>query len=396
MSAPLVPTTTRGVYKRGSRYVTRFRGPDGRVRQRSAATLAEARAMKSALTTDVRRGEYREQARIAFDGYARQWIDTYQGRTSNGVRPATIVDYRRALERHAIPHFGKRHLAEIEPRDIKAFVKMISDLGLSPNTVRLAVAPVRALFATAFEEGLIRSNPSAGVRIAGMLRTTEEGDVEQAKALTEPELRRLIDHTDAEWRPFVAFVAHTGMRIGEAIAVRWADVDFGKQRVNVKRRWYANTFAPPKSRYGRRSIPLTPNMTRALWERRKNASDAHDAALVWPTRSGTPHNPSNLSSRVLKPAAKAAGVPWAGWHTLRHTCATILFRHGANAKQVQHWLGHHSPAFTLATYVHLLPDDAPDADFLDKLAPVMATGGDGKAERENEPKKPPDVSLNHE
>jgi hypothetical protein len=47
----------------------------------------------------------------------------------------------------------------------------------------------------------------------------------------------------------------------------------------------------------------------------------------------------------------------------RHTCATVLFRGGFNAKQVHMWLGHHSPAFTLATYVHLLPDDLPESPF---------------------------------
>jgi integrase-like protein len=57
-------------------------------------------------------------------------------------------------------------------------------------------------------------------------------------------------------------------------------------------------------------------------------------------------------------------------NTLRHTCATELFKGGLNAKQVQVWLGHHSPAFTLATYVHLLPEDLPDADFLDSLYPA--------------------------
>jgi integrase len=76
---------------------------------------------------------------------------------------------------------------------------------------------------------------------------------------------------------------------------------------------------------------------------------------------------SNLRERVLKPAARAAGVPWAGWHTLRHTCGSMLFRSGANAKQVQHWLGHHSPAFTLAVYIHLLPEDAADPRFLDDV-----------------------------
>jgi hypothetical protein len=78
-------------------------------------------------------------------------------------------------------------------------------------------------------------------------------------------------------------------------------------------------------------------------------------------------------SRVLKPAARRAGVPWAGFHTFRHTCATTLFRRGLNAKQVQVWLGHHSPAFTLATYVHFLADDLPDAAFLDDVTGPGAT-----------------------
>ena len=79
-------------------------------------------------------------------------------------------------------------------------------------------------------------------------------------------------------------------------------------------------------------------------------------------------------NRVLKPAARRAGVPWAGFHTFRHTCATTLFRRGLNAKQVQVWLGHHSPAFTLATYVHYLADDLPDASFPPKprLGPLGA------------------------
>jgi hypothetical protein len=80
-----------------------------------------------------------------------------------------------------------------------------------------------------------------------------------------------------------------------------------------------------------------------------------------------------VAARVLKPAAKRAGVPWVGFHTFRHTCATMLFRHGPNAKQAQMWLGHHSPAFTLATYVHLLPDDLPDPGFLDTLTRKDAT-----------------------
>lgn len=86
---------------------------------------------------------------------------------------------------------------------------------------------------------------------------------------------------------------------------------------------------------------------------------------------------SNLMRRVLTPTAIEAGlgragprrpnfraVSWVGFHTFRHTCATVLFREGWNAVQVQRWLGHHKPSFTLDTYVHLLPEDVPRADVL--------------------------------
>lgn len=110
---------------------------------------------------------------------------------------------------------------------------------------------------------------------------------------------------------------------------------------------------------------------------------------MFTTGAGKMVDASNLMSRVLKPAAVEAGLgawvhtkgrrraeTWVGFHTFRHTCATMLFRHGLNAKQVQMWLGHHSPAFTLATYVHLLPDDLPDVSFLDNLmrsGPVLSS-----------------------
>lgn len=292
----------------------------------------------------------------------------------------------------AIPFFGRRRLVEIEPRDVKEFAAHVSTSDLkpkqtprSPATVRQALAPVRALFATAVEEGLIRSNPAAGLRVAAATSTTDDAEDEpdKAKALTEDELHLLLAKTDAAWRPFVEFVAATGMRISEAIAIRWSDVDFGATRVNVKRRWRNGSYGPPKSRYGRRSIPLTQRMSRDLWERRKQAGNPKVAALVWPSAVGKPLDPGNLTARVLKPAATAAGVPWAGWHTLRHTCGTILSRHGANAKQVQHWLGHHSPAFTLAVYVHLLPEDAPDPEFFEaelKRGEGLEPGRTGEAD----------------
>jgi integrase len=365
MPAPLVATGTPGIYRRGSRYVVRYRDPHGTPRQRSARTLAEARALRASFVADVARGDYRQLSRVTFADYASTWVETYTGRTSRGIRPETLSDYASELANRAVPHFGRKRLAEIEPRDLKVYATILANRGLKPATIRQAIAPVRALFATALEEGLIRINPATGLRLAISAPSDDEHD--QAKALTEAELLAVLEATDARWRLFVEFVAHTGMRIGEAVAVRWSDVDFGKRRVHVRRRWYRGAFASPKSKYSVRAIPLTERMTEQLRQLREAAPELIDSALVFPNRDGRVLDPSNLRDRVLKPAVSAAGVSWAGWHTLRHTCGSMLFRHGANAKQVQYWLGHHSPAFTLAVYVHLLPEDAADPAFLDAV-----------------------------
>ena len=132
----------------------------------------------------------------------------------------------------------------------------------------------------------------------------------------------------------------------------------------------------PEVQVRAKTIPLSESLSRALWRLR---GPKPEDALVFVSQTGKQIEPSNLMSRVLKPAARKAGVPWANFHTFRHTCATILFRHGLNAKQVQMWLGHHSPAFTLATYVHLLPDDLPDPAFLDQLTSWAPLPGQPKS-----------------
>jgi integrase len=118
-------------------------------------------------------------------------------------------------------------------------------------------------------------------------------------------------------------------------------------------------------------------MGRALWNLRSETK-AEDSDLVFTSGRGTRIDPSNLMSRVLKPAAVRAGVgewkrdvlklravSWVGFQTFRHTCATMLFRAGSNAAQVQKWLGHHKASFTLDTYIHLLDEDVPAPTFLE-------------------------------
>jgi hypothetical protein len=113
----------------------------------------------------------------------------------------------------------------------------------------------------------------------------------------------------------------------------------------------------PKSRHGRRDVPLDFALVKALREHRTTSEWPADDDLAFSAGNGSAIMPGNLRRRVLKPAAEESDVSWAGFHTFRHTCASLLFAEGRNAVQVQRWLGHHSAAFTLATYVHLMDGD---------------------------------------
>jgi integrase len=383
----LVKTATPGVYKRGGRYVVTYTDLSGKRRKQFAKTYKEATRLKAQLRADVDRGEWREQSRARFIDYLCEWITTYKGRSSRGIRRETLAAYAGLLgldrdeagdwgpsdpPRAAVKFFGRTRLTEITPPQVKQYAESLSGQGLKPSSVRKTLAPLRVLFATAVEDGLIRSNPAAGVRVVKAADDTE-GDMPKVKALTPAQVDALIAATPVEWRLFVTFLAETGLRIGEAIALQWKHIDLGSQRVLVRRRFYKGSFGPPKSRYGCREVPIGQPLAQALWTLRGGRDDD---ALVFTTCTGRIIDAHNLRNRILKPAAADAGIgewvetprgrraeSWIGFHTLRHSCATTLFVMGFNAKQVQVWLGHHSATFTLDTYVHLLSEDLPASPF---------------------------------
>jgi integrase len=119
-------------------------------------------------------------------------------------------------------------------------------------------------------------------------------------------------------------MAHTGMRIGEASELRWGRDVVLTGRPYLKLRWQFadDRVCEPKTRYGKRDIPLSPGLVRKLAD--VQPSDA-DGQLVFPSTRGTRLNRNNLQSKVLGPAARRAGVPWVTLHTFRHTCASLLF-----------------------------------------------------------------------
>ncbi len=222
------------------------------------------------------------------------------------------------------------------------------------------------------EEGLIRSNPAAGVRVVVPEgEGTGRAQADAKRAMTIKELRGLLAALPPRWRLFFELLAHTGLRIGEATELRWGrNLVLDADRPYVRLRWqFADgRVCEPKTRYGKRDIPLSPGLAGRLAERRASAIDG---THVFITSFGTRMNRHNLYRDVLGPARRAAGLPWVTPHTFRHTCASLLFAPldqgggGKNLKQVQEWLGHHSPAYTLAQHVHLVDAGVGEAGFFD-------------------------------
>lgn len=407
MASPRLRTRHPGIYKRGSRYVVRYR-VNGRERSESTRTLEQALRLKRSREAARDRGELMEQSRVGLREYAEEWVERYQGRGRRGFRESTRDDYRRDLDRYVLPQLETRcrRVEQVSPRDVAALVGWLCDekaqgrraaiekrealarkkgvpiqaiplreepIYLSDATVRRILSPLRACMASAVVEGLIRSNPTTGIPLPARdeQRSIDLGNDQEdegAKALSTSELENFLRVCPDRWRLFFELLASTGLRISEAVALRWRDIplDGSRPEVRVRRAHVRGRFGPPKSKYGRRTVPIGSSLVWELRSLRKSTEWPGDDDLVFPARNGEPLRQENVRRRVLKPTAEEAGVPWMAFHTLRHTCATRLFAGGRNAVQVQRWLGHHSPAFTLKVYVHLLDEDVGEALELSK------------------------------
>ena len=358
MAARIERTKTPGIYRRGSRYVVPYR-VGGKQRWETFGSEAQAKRAKAARITDISRGEFQELSRVTLHAYAKEWVERYQGRGKRGFRDDTRNEYRRLLEQRILPAFPeRRRLTEITPLEVARFVAQLAEEIESDRTIRNILSPLKSCLGTAVREGLIRSNPASEIDLPSRPAIDDE-DEGPVKAMSGRELQTLLAILPARSRLLFEVLASTGLRISELAGLDWRHVklDGSQPCVQVRQRLVRGKLGPPKSRYGRRNVPIPHSLVRALRQHRSQSEWHRDTDPVFAGRGGCRLDPSNLAKRVLTPAIEEAGMAWVGFHAFRHTCASMLFAEGRNAVQVQRWLGHHSAAFTLATYVHLLDGD---------------------------------------
>ena len=161
--------------------------------------------------------------------------------------------------------------------------------------------------------------------------------------------------------PFVSLLARTGLRLGEAIALQWGDLDFHSRFIEVRHTWSGGKLTSSKSGKTRRvdmSRQLTDTLKALLLERKKETLRKDWGEMpewVFSSETGTPLRPQNFRDRIWRKLLTATGLRYIRIHDLRHTFASLLVQNGKSLAYVKEQLGHHSIRITVDTYGHLVP-----------------------------------------
>jgi len=308
--------------------------------------LREAKREKEKRSVSLHEGTYTPETHATLHDYADAWVERYVP-----IRENPRDDYRVGLK-YAKEFFPARlKLTGVYPKQIAEYIAWLSARGLAHGSVRKYLAPLKKMFATAREEGLLRHNPCHGVSIPKP-PVFEEDEEEEVKAFSRGELGRVLE--SPRYGTLLRLLACTGLRISEALALEWRHLELygDKPHVKVRRGIVRGTIGAPKSKYGRRVVPLPWAMIDELRTAHTLYPGPPDAFVFGYTTDSV--------RRYVRRHFDGLGFPWAGLHTFRHTFASLHIARGTNLVALSRVMGHHSAAFTLKTYGHLLEgDEAP-------------------------------------
>jgi integrase len=219
-------------------------------------------------------------------------------------------------------------------------------------TIRGTIAVLGRVLSSAARRGLINANPVRRLEHRERPRVVRR----EFPSLDREALGRLIAATPKRYRTLVAVSVLTGIRQGEALGLRWQDVDVktGVLRVRLQLDRQGN-LVEPKTNAAKRDVPIPPSLARMLAQHRLAADPDHSSEtdFVFASVTGGPLHYRNIARRGLDKAVAAAGLPHVRWHDLRHVAASALIAESeGDIDHVSRVLGHASASITQAVYAH--------------------------------------------
>ena len=294
--------------------------------------------------------------------YLQEWLTNY---AELNCSPKTIESHRQLINSHLIAELGSIKLVELEARNLQSMYAKKKDSGLSARTVRYLYNLMSQVLGYAMKQGILSRN---------VAQNTEPPRIEHKEMNTvRPEQIGAFLEAASKTPHYALFylLLHTGLRRGEALALKWKHVDMGLASLGIQAylsvtqslgKINGKTYVKePKTSSGKRRVALSPSSILVLQQhkteqRRLFASLGNtltDDDYVFCHYDRTPLDPSTISHTFAKVLYKA-GLPPMPLHGLRHSHATLLLQAGTHPRVVMERLGHSSIRVTLDTYSHVV------------------------------------------
>lgn len=353
-----------------------FIGRDGKGKRKDrkevlTGTKKQAEARIVELLQEKNTGKLTPRSTITLADFVKEWLAHKEGK----ITARTLANGRQYLALYVLPTLGNRKLSDLTLREIDHLYAAMqtgklpapdntprwSGKPLAPATIRMAHGALSEALSQAVKWGMLPFNPASEA-------TLPKGESREKRALSAQERARFIAASEgALHRVFYRVLMDTGMRPGEACALKWEDIDFANGRLTVSKATTQGKdgkpmLGPPKTAKSRRTLPLF-NLGDLLLEHRAwQAERGLDACgHVFTTQDGRPLAPWTFGRRELDRILAAAGISGTfSLYSFRHTFATLHLESGTPLKVVSGWLGHSNIQQTANTYMHVSPDVSED------------------------------------
>ena len=336
---------------------------DGSPMYKSAFAKTQKSALKQLhqLIELYRDVDLTEDCRMTLGEWLDKWLDEYMIFT---IRESTLDSYRAMVKNQVKPFIGGKQIASLTTADMQKFYNKIKKEGrvrehpihgktLADSMVRGVHMMLHEALDTAVKERLIAKNPTNGT-------TVPKCNYPEKQILGDSQLDTFLEAIKGEeyWDTFFYVEVMTGLRRGEICGLRWQDINFEENKLQVKRSVSVKkgggvSIGETKTETGVRSILMPPSVADVLQNRKQTAI----TEWVFPNfmHPEQPISPAT-AYRKLKIILKHAGLPLIRFHDLRHTFATHATHGGVDPKTLAGILGHTNASFTLDTYTHVTSD----------------------------------------
>lgn len=281
--------------------------------------------------------------------WTNEWLAVY---VKNRVKCRTYQKYRQVLNSHVLPSLGESELDSVTAHDVQQliYVELLENKKLAGNTINIAIAVLKGMFASAEDAELIVKNPCARIKRVAV----NEKRVDVFTVREQHKLECGIRQDGRLRMNGILISLYMGLRIGELLALTWDDVDFQHNTITINKTKASSvddrSYTSPKTKSSTRVLPIPPNILPILKLMKKCSIGR------WVIEyNGRPINERGYQA-LFERLQKRLGIQPRGFHALRHTFATRAMECGTDYKTLSELMGHANAMITINRYAHSLMD----------------------------------------